>query len=291
MPCPLARRVPRAGQRPRPRPGEGRPGGGGEEAPTLLLRPPDPLPGDRDRHLGMGLTWGPPRSKESLGRGSVSRLSNPFPDQGICSGIRPGFVHSCVEIVGRRRIGSLRAPLPPPVSCAWILPSLGARGMGHAPVTSLWLVGGHLAEGDPSGLGPVHPLVAISGCVGGTSFSWGVSQSPPPVEALPGEGRENLYWEGDVREWTQRTLPPSGARSLPGAFVRVGVDLPFPEARFEGPEPGCLKWCPVRFDSHAALWGWFRCCVSSALGACLAEVSAVLRNAPRWENPLTSSPS
>lgn len=49
MPIPVARRAPRAGQRPRPRPGEGRPRGGEKEAATLRLKSPV-LP-HRDRTL------------------------------------------------------------------------------------------------------------------------------------------------------------------------------------------------------------------------------------------------
>lgn len=40
------------------------------------------------------------------------------------------------------------------------------------------------------------------------------------------------------------SIIPARALSLPGASVRVGVDLPLPEAPYEGLEPGCLKWCP-----------------------------------------------
>ena len=95
-------------------------------------------------------------------------------------------------------------------------PSLGAGGMGHAPVTSLWSMGGHRAEGDLSRLGAVHPLVAISGCVGGTSFSWGVSPSPPPRRSPPGRGRErereSVLGRG-CEAVEAADLPPSGPSS------------------------------------------------------------------------------
>lgn len=63
--------------------GGGAPRGDGKEALTLLRRPPAFLPRDCNVHLLVGLTWGPPRSKESLGRGSVSQPSTtPFPGLG-----------------------------------------------------------------------------------------------------------------------------------------------------------------------------------------------------------------
>lgn len=111
MPCPVAQRAPRAGQRPRPWPGEGRPGGAGRRLRPYFGGPPAFLPGDRDVHLWMGLIWGPPRSKESLGRGSVSRPSlTPFFGEAICLGIGPAFVHFWVRIRGRRRIGVSSPP-------------------------------------------------------------------------------------------------------------------------------------------------------------------------------------
>lgn len=71
----------------------------------------------------------------------LDTLQPPSLDRGICLGIGPGFVHFWVGIRGRRRIDSL----PPPTSCPWILPRQGLwelGGMGHAPVTSVWVVVG-----------------------------------------------------------------------------------------------------------------------------------------------------
>lgn len=150
MPCPVARRAPRAGQRPRPRPEEGRPGGGRRGSSDPPLEAPCSLPRDRDVTLGLGLLRSL-REVKSLSGGAVY-LDPPKPCsgyRGICLGFGPGFVQPQVGVGGRGRIGSLRTPVflsldsPLPVA-------LGAGGMGHAPVTSLWVVGGPLVEGDPS---------------------------------------------------------------------------------------------------------------------------------------------
>lgn len=89
-------------------------------------------------------------------------------------------------------------------------PSLGSWGDGACPVTSLWSMGGHRAE-DLSRLGAVHPLVAISGCVGGTSFSWGVSQAPLLSETL--RARERICPGKGCEVVEAADLPPSGPSS------------------------------------------------------------------------------
>lgn len=135
VPCPLARRVPRAGQRPRPRPGEGRPGGGAERRLGPSLRGPLPSsPGIVTSTSGWNLR-GDLRAVMRLLGGTVclDPQQTPSWDQGICLGIRPGFVHSCVGTGGRRRIGSLWDPSYPPVSCLWILPLFGSWGDGACP--------------------------------------------------------------------------------------------------------------------------------------------------------------
>lgn len=92
----------------------------------------------------------------------------------------------------------------------------------------------------------MHPLVAISGCVGGTSFSWGVSQSPPPLWSPPGRGEGEALLGRGCGEYKLRALPPIRDLSLTGAYAKVGVgdDFSLPEALFEGPEHGGLKWFP-----------------------------------------------
>ena len=75
-----------------------------------------------------------------------------------------------------------------------------------------------------------------------------------PSRARGERGRENLSWEGGVRQWRQRIYPLL-ALPLPGVFVKVGGDLLLPEPLFEGLEPACVKWCSVRCDSLAAMWG------------------------------------
>lgn len=103
VPCPVAPRAPRAGQRPRPRPGEGRAVGGGRggdsdppsEAPSLLL-------GDGDIHLRVGFIWEPPRKRVCcVGRCISALIKAPSVDRGICLGIGPGFMHFWVGIGGR----------------------------------------------------------------------------------------------------------------------------------------------------------------------------------------------
>lgn len=73
VPCPVAPRAPRAGQRPRPRTGEGRAvGGGGEETPTLLRRPPAYSWGMATYTSGWDL-FGNLREKECVAWGGASR--------------------------------------------------------------------------------------------------------------------------------------------------------------------------------------------------------------------------
>lgn len=79
MPCPVARRAPRAGQWPRPWPGEGRPGGRGGGADPPSEAPQPSSLGITTNTSGWDLSCGPPRNKESFGRGSVSTLYNPLP--------------------------------------------------------------------------------------------------------------------------------------------------------------------------------------------------------------------
>ena len=78
VPCPVARRAPRAGQRPRPRPGEGRPGGAERRLRPSLRGPQPSPPGSLCTPRG-GLTSVPRTSKGSLEGSSVARLSTtPF---------------------------------------------------------------------------------------------------------------------------------------------------------------------------------------------------------------------
>lgn len=108
----------------------------------------------------------------------------------------------------------------------------------------------------------------------------------PPSRARGGSGASVCWGGGNLMEYRLRALRLPGPLSLPGAFVRDG--LPLPEVLFGGPEPGSLKPFPVGFGSCAAMWGWFRCWLSSRLDACLAVVSVVLRNGPQWEIPSPS---
>lgn len=126
-----------------PAPGRGRGarGGAGRRLRPYFGGPPAFLLGDRDVNLRVGPIWGPPRSKESLGRGSVSRPSIiPFFGEAICLGIGPAFVHFWVRIGGRRRIGVSSPPhfLSPDSNPSRVFGNWG--GMGHAPVTSVWVV-------------------------------------------------------------------------------------------------------------------------------------------------------
>ena len=136
VPCPLARRVPRAGQRPRPRPGEGRPGGGAERRHGPSLRGPLPSsPGIVTGTSGWNLTWGPPRNNEALGRGSVFRPStNPFLGPGHLLRHRSRF-RALLRWDWRkmRNWFPLGSPTPTPVSCLLILPLFGSWGDGACP--------------------------------------------------------------------------------------------------------------------------------------------------------------
>lgn len=92
VPCPVAGRAPRAGQRPRPRPGEGRPGGGAERRLRPSLGGPLSSPrGSRRTPRGVRASV-PPRSKESFWRDSVSRPSKtPLPIPGHLFRLRSRF--------------------------------------------------------------------------------------------------------------------------------------------------------------------------------------------------------
>lgn len=61
------------------------------------------------------------------------------------------------------------------------------------------------------------------------------SQSEPPSPPRRGEG-ESVCWEGVVLEAASFTRI-----SFPSAFVKVGDELPLPEALLEGSKPGSLK--------------------------------------------------
>lgn len=67
------------------------------------------------------------------------------------------------------------------------------------------------------------------------------------------------------------------------------VPSPLPEALFEGPEPGGLKWFPERFSFRAAMWGWLRCCFRLSWDLPGRGISGVQKWVPVG-NPLTRHP-
>lgn len=68
---------------------------------------------------------------------------------------------------------------------------------------------------------------------------------PKPTSPLePSRARGEALLGRGCGEYKLRALPPIGDLSLPGAYAKVGDDFSLPEALFEGPEHGGLKWFP-----------------------------------------------
>lgn len=127
VPCPVARRAPRVGQRPRPRPGEGRPGGAGRRLRPFPGRPQPASPAIVIDASGWDLLGALCEVKSLLGGAVYRGSAAPFPGPGHLLGRRSRF--RGLLGWGWRKTKNW-FPSSPPVSCLWILPCPGLWELG-----------------------------------------------------------------------------------------------------------------------------------------------------------------